>query len=196
MFLHNKGSRGGRPNAWAVCAAAKAKAGCVYKGVPYHKIEAAFLHHAPRVLAKIPAGKGAARFERELANVEAAIDATEEGIRNVLTAIEREPAPTLSERLRELQAGLDGLKQEAEGLESKVAAASPRMVTLKAGELREALDAVPMDRRQVNALLRQLAAGIVVDYDTGDLVIQWAHGTESTVTYDYQWPKVTAAERA
>jgi DNA invertase Pin-like site-specific DNA recombinase len=206
MYLHNKGVRKGHPGAWIVCRAAKAKAGCVYKGVAYHKVEDAFLNHASELLAKIPAGKGAAKFERELEKAETAIDATEDGIENVLRAIERDPSPTLSQRLRELQVSLDELKQGAAALEQKVVAASPRMVGLKAKELSTALHAAKppqgirpstgFDRREVNALLRQLAAGIVVDYDEGDLVFRWAHGTESRMTYDYQWPKLTKSERA
>ena len=185
MFLHNKGPRPGRPNAWAVCQAAKSKAGCVYKGVPYHKIEGAFREDASYLLAHMPMGESTAKMERELEKMETGIDVERDAIINVLKAIERDPNPTLTTRLRELENDLANSLREAEALAHKITAATPRAVMAKRDALAKALAADPFDRREVNALLRQMVDGIVVDYDAGDLALMWSHGGESRVTYDY-----------
>ena len=54
----------------------------------------------------MPAGKGVEKLERELAKMETGIEQEKHAIANVLKAIERDPSPLLSTRLREVQAQL------------------------------------------------------------------------------------------
>jgi hypothetical protein len=65
---------------------------------------------------------------------------------------------------------------------------SPRMLAVKRDELSAALDAQPVDKREANAILRQMVSAITVDYDAGELVIEWAHGGSSDVVYSMPPP--------
>jgi hypothetical protein len=57
------------------------------------------------------------------------------------------------------------------------------MLAVKPDELSAALDAQPLDKREANAIRRQMISAITVDYDAGELVIEWAHGGSSDVVY-------------
>ncbi len=70
---------------------------------------------------------------------------------------------------------------------------SPRMLAVKRDGPSAALDAQPLDKREANAILRQKVSAITVDYDAGELVIEWAHGGSSHVVY--AMPPATKQER-
>ena len=67
------------------------------------------------------------------------------------------------------------------------------MLAVKRDELSASLDAQPLDKREANAILRQMVSAITVDYDAGELVIEWAHGGLSLVVY--AMPPATKQER-
>ena len=51
----------------------------------------------------------------------------------------------------------------------------------------------PLDRSEVNSLLRQLFSGVVIDYDEGGLRFQWQHGGETEIVFD--WGAVFAEDK-
>jgi DNA invertase Pin-like site-specific DNA recombinase len=196
MRLENKGAYKGHPQQYAYCAAADHNAGCAKQPVNYRRLQDAFMGKWQYLLAKMPKGKATSKLERELANTEAAIDAHEDAIENLSRAIGRNPSPALEARLREQEDALRELKAEAESLETRIEAASPKIIEAKVRDLWQVLEAPALDIRAANAGLRQLVAGITVDYRSGDMDFEWTHGGLSSVIYDHQFPKVTKAELA
>jgi DNA invertase Pin-like site-specific DNA recombinase len=179
-------SKGKRQRAYLVCTNAKAGGGCRYRTVPYERLEEAFLANGARVIATAPAGDAGAHIDEEIANTEGGIEGAETGIENIMENIERGRS-TIAERdrLRELEDQREQMKRELDDLlRQRWEMASP-MVSKRLDALDAALSAPAIDRRHVNALLRQLFKAAVVDYRTGQLLLQWKHGGESDVSFGW-----------
>lgn len=187
------GPKGGAPS--VVCGSAKAGAGCDYRSVKYPPLEAAFLESAPALLNEPPAGDSeeAKRVDRELEQAEAALLSIPTQMENLVRSIERgtakgKAAEALERRLLELEAAREPLYQLTAELRSRRDDLSGRMVEKVCEDLLTTLAAKGgLDRGQANAYIRQLFAGITVDYESGRLLFAWRHGGESEVIY--AWPE-------
>jgi DNA invertase Pin-like site-specific DNA recombinase len=186
-----KGKRGGRP--YLVCTKAKAGAGCVYKTVPYQQVEDAFLAGASWTLAHCPGDSPEGQqADDDLDAIETAISVTEDSIENLLDALQASTGikqPALLQRLSFLQEQLDAMRKEREALQQKAASMAGPLLMKRLDALGNALERQPLNKTEVNTLLRQLLSDVVVDYNTGLLILRWKHGGESDRTYAWVEPE-------
>lgn len=169
---------------YLACSKAKEGAGCKYHAVRFDYVERAFLESAGQLLSTVPAGDDS--IDKEVDRAEAAIAALSTQIENVLNAIQRKGSSALSARLQELEDELETARQRHNELLQRQADTAGPLVERKVTDLVRALREQPMNKAEVNALLRQLLTGMIVDYQTGQLVFQWKQGGESDVIF--AWP--------
>ena len=186
MTRVSKGPTGGYP--YLICAKAKAGAGCDYKSVRMESVEDALHQNFDYLLGTIPTGDE--DVDDRLQQIDTALLAMSEQASNVTAAIaERGVTGALGDRLARLEQAIGELEAEQKEILAKLQD-SP-LLNLKIDELDRELSAPKPDRRRVNALLRQMARAVIVDYRYGSLVFQWKHGGESRVTY--AWPAEPAS---
>lgn len=184
MTRVSKGPNGGRPR--LVCVRAKNGAGCTYRAVPLEQVEAAILGNIGQIIGEAPSGD--AGLDEQWDTLETRLVAVTDALSNIFEAIETGgPSPALTARLRQWEEERGRLEEEQRTLAARMAATADRMVDRRMADLEEAATAVPLDRRRVNALLRQLLDGVTVDYRSGLLLFAWTHGGETDVMYG--WPK-------
>lgn len=186
MTLVNKGRKGGKP--YLVCAKAKAGGGCTYRSVPYSDLEAWFLERAAIVVAQAPSGDGGESIDDEISSSDAGISAIDDAIANILRGIETGGPATLAERqrLRDLEGERERLEARIRALIEESASVTGPLVKARMAQLVKAAHTADLDRQGINALLRQLCTGVIVDYNEGLLVFQWRHGGESSIVF--AWP--------
>lgn len=187
VTLVNKGQGKGKGR-YLVCAAAKTGAGCTYLSIPYGEVEVRFLEEAPKLIAEAPAGD-ADRYEGELAGIEDELPALDYRIRTLTEEIAEESNAGVRSELRTAMAVLveqrDGRKaRRAEIWRLQEAARGP-LVERKLTELSTALQAEPIDRGELNALLRQVFAGVTLNRPRGTMVFAWRHGGEAEIVVDW-----------
>lgn len=167
-----------------VCSNAKVGGGCKYHTVKFDDVEHAFFQNASYIIGTAPSGEDATAEEERLAEVEAALEGTDTAIQNILEMVQRGgKSPTLTRRLKELEAGQSETRKEAERLHRIIGQKSDRVVAKRLGDLREALESEPLNLGRINALLRMLFSQVVVDYQRGTLDFQWRHGGETSVVF-------------
>ena len=174
-----EGKAGGKR--YLVCSKAKVGAGCKYKATDYPTIEKAFLRDASSLLSltKTP---GTGDIDRELEATEASLSANQDALSGLLQALEKNPqSSTLSSRLAELEAERDEFKKKLEELQVRQETAQGPFLKKRVGELKAALQGQPMDKRLVNALLKQVFSAVVLDPSAGVMTLQWKHGGETDV---------------
>jgi DNA invertase Pin-like site-specific DNA recombinase len=189
MTLVNKGPKGGRKG--LACSRAKEGAGCRYRMVPYQTVEDAFRANVEQLIANAPAGDGGERIDAEIEATEQSIDGMQEALGNLLDALAAGPSPAISERVRETESALEELRRHLDQLWRRKAAVQGPLLERKLSDLDTALRAPAVDRAMVNALLRQVFSAAIIDYRSGQLVLAWRHGGESSVIF--AWPEEEVA---
>lgn len=186
MTRVSKGPKGGK--AYLVCAKAKAGGGCRYRAVLYERVEKAFIQDVFRVIATAPAGDAGADIDADIEHIDASMSAIEDMIRNLMEGIERGRASMIErQRVRDLESEHEALeRRRAELLEKRATVAGP-LVDQRLNALQNVFKAPALDRRQANAILRQVFSQIEVDYRRGDLILDWKHGGLSYVVF--AWPE-------
>lgn len=178
MTRVNKGPTGGYP--YLVCARAKAGAGCQYVSVRMASVEASILERTAAALTDIPSGDPEA--DDNLRALDDELELAREKAENVTEAIAaRGITGALGDRLRKLEKLIGRL--EAQRAKALAKLQDAPLLMMKVEALKLALAEPRPDRRQINALLRQMARAVSVDWTTGDLVFEWKHGGQSRVTY-------------
>ena len=190
MTRVSKGPGGGR--AYLVCAKAKRKAGCVYRGVPVAEVDAAILDHRVQIeLDAPPSGDAEARLQAALDDLETELGAIIEE-RSELDAARRRPGAlsrAQRERTAELYALQTGLEERRREAETALAAAASPVLSARLRRLSDALEdaakaGLPLDDvTTANASLRETFTAVVVDYMAGELRLHWRHGGESVCPY-------------
>lgn len=182
MTRVNKGAKGGQP--YLVCTKAKAGAGCTYHGVRVPNVHAALTRGASFLVGSAPSGVTGTdarliAIEAELAGLDAAAD-------NLLDAIARGGfSPLVHERIGVIQQQRDTLRDEREAIARVLSETAQPFLDSALDDLSEALsgDTDQVDLPRVNAALRRLVSGVVVDWQTGELVFHWKQGGTSRLTY-------------
>jgi DNA invertase Pin-like site-specific DNA recombinase len=157
-------------------------------------------------------GDAGGAVDKEIENIQNNIDATEGYLGELLDTIAHtKGSPAVAQRIRETETELERMKAELETLYTKANALTSEMVARRVEQLvdtlgspaeapsddAEGFPAVPsegpphkvvlatdsFDRGAVNALLRQLLTGVVVDYTQGCMVFKWRHGGENEVVF-------------
>jgi hypothetical protein len=177
-----KGRKGGKPK--LVCSVAKVGGGCEYQGVSVGDVEDAITRDIGTILAEVPIGDE--YLDQELERLQVLRWAISDQIENIVNAISiGGDSAALREQLRALEDERDRRDQEEKALGDKIAAVSRVSIHKRLSEF-ERLVTIGADKAAINAVLRQLLKGIVVDRPNGRLTFQWEHGGESSLMF--AWP--------
>jgi hypothetical protein len=85
---------------------------------------------------------------------------------------------TLQRRLQDIEGRREAVLREIEALGERAAGVRYALVKERLNRLEEAAEG-PLDRREVNGLLRQLLEKVTVDYPNGRLLLAWRRGGET-----------------
>jgi DNA invertase Pin-like site-specific DNA recombinase len=178
-------SKGPKENAFLVCTRAKVGAGCEYRAVRYDVVEQTLLNEYRTILEDMPHPD--AHIERLLKDAELAVDVLESKMTDLMELLERCPSDALAARVVALEGDLKEAKKERDEVTARAAQSERKAIALKVKALSVAMRARPLDRKRINAGLRELLDAAVIDYTTGHLEFRWRAGGESSVMF--QWPK-------
>ena len=154
-------------------------------------MQTAFEDKWQTLLADVPVGDGSDHLDREHADLVGAIDAVE----GELADIDRRHGdrPTQAARIRRqaLEAFVASYRASLDEIEHQRAVADHGLVRSRVGALADAIqgedsEGEALDIAKVNAALRSLFAGVVVDHLTGFLRFQWRQGGETAVMYEWR----------
>ena len=178
MTRINKGPTGGY--AYLTCAKAKAGAGCEYRNVGMRNVELTVLGSVGELVGTMPTGND--DLDARWPEVQDGLSDLREQAGRVTDAIaQRGHTGALGDRLASIEEAITEMEAEEAALSAAVE--DRPLLSIKVAELtKETAKSVP-DRAQVNALLRQMLKGVVVDYPRGKLVFQWKHGGENELTF-------------
>ena len=170
-------SKAGKP--YLVCSKAKGGAGCEYKTVRLDYVET-IIRASYDEISEVLASYGSDGLAGELAKLEANAMGLEGLIEEVIdTLAEVGRSPALTKRLRGLETELDTLQRE---IKTKRSLLGTKSLAARLSDLKGALEGAVA---AVNTALRELFASVVVDYQTGELVMQAHSGAVCRVRY--QW---------
>jgi hypothetical protein len=184
MALVNKGG----PWRYLICQKARAGAGCQYRAVRYQDIEDTLVRNVAAIVHDCPSGN--AEEERLLGLIEQAdehIDIMSEELANLLQTAAHRSSPALAERIATTEAAMQATRDKQADLIARHASFAPTRRQLRLEDLERAASTKSLDRGVMNASLRVLVSGIVVDYRTGCLVFRWHHGDETQLFW--AWPE-------
>lgn len=186
MTRVTKGSRVKAGKPYLVCTKAKAGAGCTYRAVRMEDVEQALLASASYLTAMVPAPTEDGDVQGRLRSVEAGTEVLEEELGNLLNVLSSTPSAAIRERVRDTETALEEMREEERALWERVSSTHGPLLEQRVERVRVALEADPVDAAQANVALRQVLSGVVVNYQTGQLELNWLHGGTSTVMF--AWP--------
>jgi DNA invertase Pin-like site-specific DNA recombinase len=177
MTRVTKGRTAKAGSPYLVCAKAKAGAGCQYQAVRMEIVDAVVQAQWPIILGTIPGGDGG--MYRKLEKLEQDAAAARDQAEMVTEAIaQRGMTGALGNRLQIVEETIRWLEETI----AKVRVTP--LLQIKIDELQKEVEKAKPNRQRVNALLRQLADAVVVDYAKGLLVFQWKLGGETFLPLD------------
>jgi DNA invertase Pin-like site-specific DNA recombinase len=179
--LVNKGKRGGKT--FLVCTKAKTGAGCKYKGIPLDQVESAFLSGYERLLHEIPAGDAENEIQERIEQIQTGIDVDKEELARMIDTFPTKASPTLTRKIREYEDEIERMERELDSLYQRKNVTMGPVVEKKIDELCKLLKRKPINRLEVNTLLRQLVNAVVINYPNGTLDFHWRHGGENFLVY-------------
>ncbi len=186
MTRVNKGSRKKAGKPYLVCSNAKRGLGCQYKSVKQESIENAILENASWIIQSAPTPDES--VEDELSQAEATYQGIEDMMDNIIEHIASAgSSPRLTVELKRLEEELRNCQTRIDDLEAKAVAASGPILLNRFDRLEAALEEQPLDYAKANFILAELLNKVIIDWQDGTLVFDWAHGGQSDITY--AWAK-------
>jgi len=183
---HGK-KKGKYGNPYLVCNRAKTGAGCVYHSVVLSEVERCLVERADQLRETMPApAQREGEIDDELDALEMAIAGAEESIDALLDQLTHAPSPSIRERIRSLENGVDLNKSRKDTLLAARAQATAPMLGKRVDNLVASLGAKSLDIQGANHQLRQLVEAVEVDWRWGKVVLHWHHGGTSELQYG--WP--------
>lgn len=183
------GPKAGQPK--LVCYRARSKAGCEVRGVRVPIVEDAVIGSLEEFATNGDPGtsaqwldaiknqqEGKARIEKRLARLLAAItedDETESDTRQRLAT----SMPTVGQEIGKLEQQRLKIEDWLRDANTKLSMFGPASVKTRLKELKAEARKEEPDVVRINAILRQLLARVVVNYDRGEIAFHW-HGTGVT----------------
>jgi hypothetical protein len=128
-----------------------------------------------------------ASLEAEWQNAEAVVSELSGRLGDLMKLLERRPSETLARRVAELEVNLKEEQNTRDEVAARASQAERKVLRLKQDALGVAIRARPVSRERINAALRELLNGVVIDYRTGHLGFSWRAGGESSVFW--KWPE-------
>lgn len=180
-------AKGARSRPALVCVRAKAGAGCQYRSVPYAYIEDAILSRLWAHLGDIPSGGDEAdEVEAAIVNADEQRDVLREEARVLVDNLSYQRSATLVAQLVKVEAAIDEATAALSRLWDTRDATSGPLIAARvdrvAALLRpsdmpegESLDDT-IDRAALNAALRGIFTGAVINWQNGSIDFGWTHG--------------------
>lgn len=184
-------SKGRRSRPKLVCVSGKTGTGCSYVSVPVQEVEDAIIRDWGALLENVPAGQGEGALDAEHDKLAANIAGTEQHLMDLAEALEAAPSAAGAVRLARVEAELRTMRADLEALDERRAMADRGLLRTRLGDVAELLsaaddDPASLDRAAVNAGLRSVFKGAVVDYRAGRVRLQWRQGGEVAVVYAWR----------
>jgi DNA invertase Pin-like site-specific DNA recombinase len=196
MTYVTKGASSKGPLNYLVCTKARAGAGCKYQTVRYERLEAMFFQHASELLGTALLEPGFSPLDAEIRDAEAALSAAEDTIMHLTETYARTRLVALLDQIKVIQDEKAGLQKKLDRLYDRAGVVSCPLVSKRIQELEQALQADPLDRSRVNALLRMLFKSMTVDLDGGVAGFTWKHGGAGEVRFGFPRDDAKAGEAA
>jgi DNA invertase Pin-like site-specific DNA recombinase len=168
-----------------VCAKAKMGAGCEYRSVSYKAVEEALVAGAPQLIEDMPSPDK--HLAAQLRNANASLDAMQDKLAKLLALLERHPSEAVAKRVAAWEKDVKSARAARDDLAKRAASTETKSLKLRCDNLRKAAHGRHPDLTKVNAALRELATGVVVDHTSGFMTVRWRSGGESSLFV--QFPK-------
>jgi hypothetical protein len=175
--------KGGKPK--LVCTRAKAGAEKHYVSVPLEGVEQAVLSSWGHLMAGVPAGDLNADLDKARQDAEATISGLEEHLIELGDILARSPSDTVAKSIRRVEQELRTMRDALHDIEERQAGADGGLIHMRLSSLGDAMEPEegPVSLAAVNAGLRGLFSGVVVDHHRGALAFQWKQGGQTEVRY-------------
>jgi hypothetical protein len=188
MTRVTKGSRSkaGRPK--LVCTRAKVGVAKHYHAVPLDAVQDAIFAKPAWLVESIPAGNRGEQLDAEVRRIQGTVAGTEEHLRDLMEEADARPSQAIASRIAKVGAELDTLRAQLEAFEEQRRVVDGGLVHERAVRLTQALrdyNGGPVDA--INAAMRVLFEGVVVDHRTGQLHFHWRQGGVSTLPYAFSF---------
>jgi DNA invertase Pin-like site-specific DNA recombinase len=187
MTRVNKGRKGGKPK--LVCTRAKVGAEKHYHAVCLDRVQQAVLTSWGSLMSSIPPGSRHADLDRDKRNAEASVSALEEHLGELEELLTQAPSQGTAKALRRTEQQLHTMREALRDIEEQQAGADGGLIHMRMSSLGDAMEPEEgeVSLPAVNAGLRALFSGVVVDHHSGHLAFQWKQGGVTEVIY--QWPE-------
>lgn len=183
-------SNGAKPR--LVCTRAKAGAAAHgYRSIHQEVVEAAFLSGWQGLLVDVPAGSQGNTLDTESDDLQGVIWETEDRLEKQLTVFDRAPSSSVASHIRSLELQLDSLRSDLKAIKERREITDGGLIHARIDMLAAALghgseESEPVHVAKVNAVLKVLFSGIIIDYLSGKIRFQWRQGGEGSVMFS--WP--------
>ncbi len=175
-----KGSKA-QPVARLVCSAVKSRSAHAYVSIPLDIITTAI-----RRLASMPFPSKVENLEDDLRGAQAGLEETVIEVESTLVSLKAAPkSKALLRQLAAQEAALERAKAAVADLERQAAETDTLLLKRRHERLTDVLSAEPFDPGKANAALRECLKSVLVNHETGELVLSWRHDGETVLRYDY-----------
>lgn len=181
-----KGKNGGKPK--LVCTMSKlGKAGHPYVSVSQDDVEVAFSDNWQSLLADVPAGEPDEHLNRIVDDLDGSIRAKEDHLADVSDELLKRRSNAALRQARRLEEELRTLRAQLGEVEERREMSDRGLIATRLKALADAVEDEenPMDTARVNAALKVLFTGVIVDHHRGFLAFQWRQG--GTTELFYRW---------
>ncbi len=170
-----------------VCSNARSGVRCSYRSVNYADVERALIERRKELTRTMPGANERAReLEQEIDRLTFNIDGGEDQLETLTDQLSRRPSRAVSNKIEAIERERDAMLARRRELLQQRELVEGAFLKKRLVELQAALGQEPIDLAKANARLRQLLKGVIIDYRSGQLGLQWQHGGESTL--QYAWP--------
>jgi len=166
---------------YLVCAKTNSRAGShPYQAVRYEYVEGGFRECAEIIIGDAPRGPSTEELEAQIDSLTANILGGDELAREIVDELLTNKSEAVRARLREVEAELEGYKDELRVLLARREALTPANVQRRLQALQQALTREPFDVAHANKALKQTVRQIVMDVERATLSIEWHHTEPET----------------
>lgn len=189
MTRVNKASKLKRGRPKLVCTRAKVGAADhPYRSIDLGELHKVFLDKWQTLAADVPAGEAGAELDRTHGDLTGALDAAVGELEELDRRYGERPSHSVRVRRQALEAIIASYQASLGEIEHQRAMADHGLVLSRVSSLYNAIEPQdgevgPLDIGKVNAALRSLFEGVLVDYRTGHLRFQWRQGGETFVMF-------------
>lgn len=166
-----------------VCAGAKVGSGCRYRSVSVEAVEAAIKSRLLERLRSAPAGERKPDLGARIQELDLATGALVDELERLVEAVAKNGgSPTLFAAIRDKEAALETANMELEALRKQKFDASGATVAKRIERLIAVIE-TKGSHEDINAALARVFRDVVIDYEEGLLIFEWAHGGETELPF-------------